>query len=185
VFGGDQMIGDQRSMKRSLLMISLVTLVFCPSVFAAPPKLARAEAIKTLVACRSMTASEERLACYDREVAQFDHAEQSQQIFVIDRTEAEANRRGLFGLKLPNLRIPGTGASTLNKLDAAVASVRRDNDGRILFTLQDGARWHQIDDRPVSSRLDQGTKVLIERAALGSFFATFEKFGSIRVKRED
>lgn len=172
-------------MPRAMIMTLFATFFYYRSAYAAPPEAPRASVTNMLVACRALTAPDERLACYDREVARFERAEQTQQIIVIDRSEADATKRGLFGFKLPKLRLLGAGPTELSQIDAVVAGVKRDADNRISFTLQDGAKWHQIDDRAVSLRMVQGTKVKIERAALGSFFATFDKFGSIRVKRED
>ena len=172
-------------MLRSILILTVVTLPLWSIVAAAPAKSGRSEATKTLVACRALTVPEDRLACYDREVARFDEAEKSEQIFVIDHNEADATRHGLFGLTLPKLRIAGNNGAKLNRIDEVVASISRDADGRVVFYLQDGAKWHQVDDRPVATRMGSGTKVVIERAAFGSFFATFDKYGSIRVKREN
>lgn len=162
----------------------LTVMLFCVGwTDTAQPKPPSAAVTSMLVACRALLPPNERLACYDREVARFEQAEQTQQIIVIDRSEVDATRRGLFGFKLPNLKLLGTDPSELDNIDAVVTDVRRDRENRITFIIEDGARWHQIDDRAVSLRMGQGTKVKIERAALGSFFATFEKFGSIRVKR--
>jgi hypothetical protein len=144
----------------------------------------RSESMTALAACRAIVDASARLACFDREVAQLDEAERSNKVVVVDRADVETTRRGLFGFKLPSFGfLSGKGEPEMTQIDAVIASVGSDGDGRFRFTLEDGAHWRQIDNRPVSSRVRQGTKVTIKSAAFGSYFAIFEKLGSARVLR--
>lgn len=165
--------------------LALIVSLLCEGqVLAAQPDQKSDGPTALLLGCRAHAIDKDRLACFDKEIARFDQAEQSQQIVVINREDADAARRGLFGFRIPKLRVLESELSELSRVDAVVANVKRDRDNRITFTLEDGAKWRQIDDRAVSLRLGSGASVKIERASLGSFFATFEKFGSLRVKRE-
>lgn len=142
--------------------------------------------LKAAVACRAIAADVDRLACYDRAVAALDKAASSADVVVLDRQEVQQTRRSLFGLSLPRLFGGRSDPATrpLDRLETAVASVARDADNRLLFTVEDGARWRQVDDRP-SSRVRPGGKVELHRAALGSYFANFPGLVSIRVRREN
>ncbi len=168
-------------------VLTLTMLASAGPAMAQSPGAKRAGVLEAAVACRAITGDRERLACYDRAVAALDKAEAADEVVVLDKSQVQETRRSLFGLSLPKIRIFGgekRGDTQLQTLDAVVASTTRDQDGRLIFTIADGARWHQIDDRP-SSRVKRGTKVQFRRAAFGSYFAGFEGTTSIRVKREN
>src|SRR3954467_4029669 len=58
--------------------------------------------IERLIACRSMTDSALRLACYDRETTAIDQAISKRDLGVIDRARATAAKRSLFGFSVPD-----------------------------------------------------------------------------------
>jgi hypothetical protein len=155
----------------------------------APP---RAKALDSLVACRSTRDGAERLACYDREVAALDTAASNADVVVLDRAQVRETRRTLFGFPVPDTKLfsarkgPQDDADrALDRLDTVVVKIGQLGDGRVAFTVEGGARWIQTDDRLFSpARTKPGAKVRIEKAAFGSFFATFERGSTIRVKRE-
>ena len=133
---------------------------------------------------RAITDQTQRLACYDGAVAALDQAEQAHNIVVMDKSQVREARRSLFGFSLPKIHLFGSGDDEeVTKIDAVVASTTRDQDNRMIFTIDGGARWHQIDDRTVVG-VKRGVKVTIKEAAFGSYFADFPH-GAMRVRREN
>ncbi len=133
--------------------------------------------------CRAVTDPGERLACYDREVQALESAAATNQIRVIDRQQVQRTRRTLFGLTLPDLDIfgddDGAGVSEIN---ATIRAVSVNPLGRYTFTLDDGARWIQIDSRELNEPR-VGQPIRIRRAAMGSYLANVNRQVAIRVRR--
>jgi hypothetical protein len=145
---------------------------------------ARAPLFEAVVQCRAIADQTQRLACYDSAVAALDQAEQTHNIVVMDKSQVRETRRSLFGFSLPKIHLFGAGDDEeVTKIDAVVASTTRDQDNRMIFTIDGGARWHQIDDRTVVG-VKRGVKVTIKEAAFGSYFADFPH-GAMRVRREN
>lgn len=145
---------------------------------APPPAFTRA------VQCRTIAEPQERLACYDREVAALEAAEAANEIRVVDRQQVQRTRRTLFGLALPDLRIFGgdDGPEAVTEINSTISRISRDPRGRFTFTLEDGARWAQIDSRELfEPRV--GQPIRIRRAALGSYLANVNRQTAIRVQR--
>ncbi len=148
----------------------------------------RPMALEHVVACRTIVDRDERLACFDREVAAFDTAEKTSQIVVVDREQVRAAKRSLFGLRLPDLGLFGgkpdkPGEDELDTLIAPIASISRNGVGEVVFTLKDGATWLQTDDREVAGALRPGGEVTIKRGVLGSYFATIKGHPGFKVRR--
>lgn len=141
--------------------------------------------LRDAIACRGIAAAPDRLACYDKALAAIDQASANAGLVVLDRDEVAKTRRSLFGFSVPHL-FGGNGGDAdkpLDRLDTVVATAGRDADGRLVFTVEGGARWRQIDDRP-SSRVQPGTKVTLHRASFGSYFADFAGMPAVRVQRD-
>lgn len=140
----------------------------------------RAAAFSRVVQCRDIADTAARLACYDREVAALDEAEKKQEVVIVDREKVREAKRSLFGLKLPRIDLFGGGdendsaTAEIDKIESTVATIWRQGDGTVAFTLPDGAMWVQTDNKTVAGRLKPGGKVTIERGALGSYFARLE-----------
>ncbi len=144
------------------------------------------EVIEKLFECRTIDNSEERLACFDREVAGVYAAQESRDLVIADREQVAEAKRGLFGLKLPNLKLFGGGDDDddkVNQLTATLTSARRLDNGRSIFELEDGARWIQTEDSPGRKRFKAGDTIVIKRAALGSFKARVADKNAGRVRR--
>lgn len=152
-----------------------------------PP--ARSATLTRLVECRSISEPDERLACFDREVAALDAAEASKQVMIVDKEQVRKTRRSLFGLALPDLGIFGSGAGSDDddeeaaRLEAQIKSVSQVGYGKWAFELDDGARWVQTDDRPLGVEPRAGQTILIKRGALGSYMANVNGQRSFRVQR--
>ena len=152
---------------------------------AAPPS-PRPPAFQKLVDCRDVTDASRRLACYDREVTAVAAAEGRQDLVVIDRAKVRTARRTLFGLQVPDLGIFGGDDGEeegVSRLEATIAGVGRNGDGRWTFRLADGARWIQSDSRELGIDPAAGQPIVIRKAAMGSFLANVNKQIAIRVRR--
>lgn len=143
-------------------------------------------AFQKAVQCRAIQSPDERLACYDREIAALENAEATDEIRVVDRAQVQKTRRSLFGLILPDVNIFGggndAGSDPVDEISNIIRSVAQDPRGRYIFTLDDGVRWQQIDTRKLNTPR-AGQPIRIRRAAMGSFLANVNKQTAIRVQR--
>jgi hypothetical protein len=112
--------------------------------------------------CAGLADDAARLACYDG-------------LFRATPKTAEAG----FGLERRDTRA----AETLETIASPITQLERLPDGNVRVTLENGQIWRQIDGtRPTWKT---GDRLLVERAALGSFLAAVEGSGRyIRVRRE-
>jgi hypothetical protein len=127
--------------------------------------------------CKLIVDSTERLACYDRTVESMQTASQQKELVVADRESVREAKKGLFGLSLPNLKLFGSGKDD----EIKVKSFQDIADGKVIFVLEDGARWKQTDGR--QQFLKTGDTVIIKKAALGSYMAKINGRPAIRVMR--
>lgn len=146
------------------------------------------EAFQRAIQCRAIQAPPERLACYDREVAALENAEASNAIRVVDRAQVQRTRRSLFGLVLPDINIFGGGneensPEAVTEINSTIQAFSQGPRGQYTFTLEDGARWVQLDTREFSARVRVGQPIRIRRAAMGSFLANVNNQTAIRVRR--
>jgi hypothetical protein len=139
--------------------------------------------VQKLMECRSVPAPDQRLACFDREAAAMGTAIEAKNLVFIDRERARAANRSLFGFAVPNFGgLFGGGDDEIDKIESTVKSTSHNVDGGWIITLADGSVWSQTDDWP---GLDPrpGKKVVVERAALGSFRLSIPGQNGIKVKR--
>ena len=137
---------------------------------------------EAVVNCRALTSDSERLACYDRSVAALASAREKEDIVVADRATIRETKKGLFGFSLPKLKLfGGTESEDIEEINTTITAVRDTPDGLGQFTLADGARWKQIDGATTFAR--PGSAIRIKRAALGSYLASIDKGGFVRVVR--
>lgn len=152
---------------------------------------ARPDSFQALVDCRAITDSAERLACYDVRVAALEAAEKNRQVAIVDRAQIRQARRSLFGLVLPHIAIfDGTGrdreeAAEFTEIESTIKTARQDPNGRWVVSLEDGARWFQIDNRDLSIPPRPGQKIRIRAAAMGSFLANINGQIAIRMERRN
>jgi len=174
-------------MRAIMLSFAVLAAVAAPAA-AQPPEQERPAALTRLVECRAVQAEAERLACYDREVAAFEAAEQSRELVVMDRQQVRRTRRTLFGLVLPNLDLFGDDNEDeeegVSELETTLRSAAEDPNGKWILVLEDGARWRQIDSRTLSRDPRGGQTIRIRRAAMGSYLANIDGQIAIRVRRE-
>jgi hypothetical protein len=152
-----------------------------------PPREGPPAAFARAVQCRTVADAQERLACYDREVAALEQAERTSEIRVVDRRQVRQTRRSLFGLVLPDINIFGGDSSAdgeegISEVNSTIRSFTQDPYGKYTFVLADGARWRQIDSRDIIEP-KAGQPIRIRRAAMGSFLANVNRQIAVRVRR--
>lgn len=149
----------------------------------APP--ASAAQVQKLMDCRQLTDAAARLACFDREAAIVSQGIAARDLVVVDREAVRTTRRTLFGLDLPRIGLfdDGEKEAEIAQIEGVVESVGRNSDGSFFFFLEGGARWSQIDSRPIALEPERGDKVVIRRAALGSYMLSVNRQPGVRVRR--
>ncbi len=165
-------------------------LVICALPAAASAQTAPREgppaAFARAVQCRTIADPTERLACYDREVAALEQAEQTNEIRVVDRQQVRRSRRSLFGLDLPDLDIfGGDDEDAVTEINSTIRSVSQTALGKWIFELEDGARWVQTDSRNIVPNPRAGHSIRIRRGSLGSFLANVNNRTAVTVRRQN
>lgn len=182
-------------MKSMLAVVVVVTAASLGSGVQAanplPPQ--RVEAIQKLLECRSITEAGARLACFDKGTLALDTALERRDIVVADRAQIRTARRSLFGLTLPSFNLFGKGDNEDDKedqasfaqLESTIRSAYERGDSKWVLVLEDGAKWLQTDTRDFVVDPRAGMKIVIKRAAMGSYLANVAGQTAIRVHREN
>ncbi len=142
--------------------------------------------LEGLLACRAITGTEARLACFDAASAAFDTAEQQGEVTVIDRIQARETRTRLFGLDLDTANLFGRlrQDDPVDAIETTLSSGRQDGRGQWTFVLADGSTWKQIDMERVTARVAPGAAVRIRQGAVGSYLLSVGGARSVRARRE-
>jgi hypothetical protein len=177
---------------RSLLLASALLAATAASAADAQRRRAtapeRPAVLNQLTACRQVTGDAERLACYDRQVAALEAAEQSREIAVVDRAQIRRTRRSLFGLTLPDLGIfggdddEGEDGAGVSEINSTILAVGTGADGRMTYRLQDDSVWVQTEGRAGFPR--SGEAIRLRRGPLGQFIANIAGRPAVRVVRQ-
>ena len=141
--------------------------------------------MEQLLACRAITDSSQRLACYDRQSVAVTQAISTRDIVMIDRERARQTRRSLFGFSVPDFGgiFGGGGADEVKEIESTIAAVRRNHEGGWMVRLQDGSTWSQTDDAIVAVAPRRGNKAVVRRGTLGAFFLRVNGQPGVRVQR--
>lgn len=160
---------------------------------AAPPGWAKDDLrpgnplVAALARCLDIRENAERLACTDVAARALVDAERTQEVVVIDKERAKRTRRSLFGIALggadPITGRDETRAERIEQLDTDVAGVRSEANGRWLLTLVEGGRWRTTEPWDGGTVPRPGDKVLVKRAALGSYTMRLAGARLVRVIR--
>lgn len=161
----------------------LVTSAGPATAGAKPRKTERAPLLAAVTQCRAIAESATRLKCFDASVAALDVAERSQAVVVVDQQQVRETKRNLFGISLPNLGL--FGSDDLPQIETTLASAADDGAGHWTFVMADGARWTQTDDNIIARRPRANDKVIIKRAALGSFRLSVGGQPGVKAKRQN
>lgn len=180
-------------MVRGLIVFGAAILMAANATAADPKPLPRPALFKELIDCRAIADAAARLQCYDASVAKVEAAEQRKELVIVDQAEVKKARRGLFGLRLPDLGglFGGDGdegkegvaaLGGLDEITSTIKSASQSNYGRWTIVIEDGAVWTQSETRPIRTP-KPGQSIRIRKAALGSFFANVNNQTAIRVVR--
>lgn len=158
-------------MKSSLLLVCLVCV---------PPCMA-AESLVGVLACRAITDSAVRLACFDRETAMLASAPASPAAAatVIDAQQS-------FGLRgsaiAANEEAVGAQPAKLAKMERHIVALALTGNGRTLFTLDNTQVWQQLQsDGDMLAKL--GDLATISRGLLGSYWLQLKSGRGCKVTR--
>ena len=159
---------------------------------ASAPGLARERAepgtpaqVERLLACRSVTDTTLRLACFDRETGAMAAAVASKDLVVVDRQRAAAARRSLFGFSVPNFGglFGNSDKDAIKEIAGLVETAGRNGDGGWTIGLADGSIWTQSDSTTLGLAPRRGDKVTVQRGALGSYYLRVGRQPGIKVRR--
>jgi hypothetical protein len=147
--------------------------------------------VTSVTACQGIADPTQRLACYDRSVAALKTATEQREVVVVDKEQVRKTRRSLFGFSLPDLPAifgggDGEGGAQdepeSRQIESTIVNVNSPGNGKWIMVLPDGATWQYTEvNRNVEPR--RGDKILIKRAALGSFMANIDGQRAVRVQR--
>jgi hypothetical protein len=174
------------SLRLAIAAAAILSLAAGASAQRPRPGEERPEVLSRVVQCRSIASAEQRLACFDREVAAMDAAQSSGELVAMDRQQVRRTRRSLFGLAIPDLGVFGDDnedEEQESRIESTVRSATQNNLGKWIITIEDGARWIQIDSRGLNFPPRPGQPIRIRRASLGSYFANVNNQTAIRMRR--
>lgn len=170
-------------MRNSMLLIAALGLVAAgPAAAAKRVQTGTPAQVQRLMACRAITAADQRLACYDRETAAMNQAIANKDLYMVDKERARAAGRSLFGFSIPNFGGLFGNNDELSQIDGTITRAGHNSDGGWLITLNDGSVWSQTDDWP-GFEARTGEKVTVKRGMLGSFWLSSPGKNGIKVKR--
>ncbi len=172
-------------MRNSWLVAGGAVALLTTSAAAKPlPPTAPPAAVQSLLACRSVADSAQRLQCYDRAAQGFAEAMGKREVVVIDKARANEARRSLFGFSVPNFgALLGGGGDEISQIESTVDGVVENADGGWTVRLADGSTWSQTDDTPVALPPRRGDKVVVRRGAMGSYFLKLGSQPGFKAKR--
>ena len=157
-------------------MKSLIPLAAISTLFF-PPSAPAADALPGhLAACVPLRRDSERLACFDKAVAELQN----------DTKAPPPSAENMFGANSVINAASGENQPTrreeLQQITGQVTSLRHVDDGMIIIDLDNGQSWRQ-QDREVVLMIAAGDSVTVMRASLGTFRIADKRGRSARFKR--
>jgi hypothetical protein len=172
-------------MLKGVVIGTLSAALTISAVEARPiPNTGTPQSVQQLIACRTITDSAQRLACYDRQSDALSTALAKKEVVVIDKARATAAKKSLFGFSIPNFGgIFGGNEDEVKEISSTVTRVQQDPYGAYVLTLADGSTWYQQDDAPLGLGPERGDKIVVRRGSFGAFYLSVNGQPGIRVKR--
>lgn len=178
---------------RSILHLGALTCLLTVA-WAAPVPLP-----PEILACASEPDATRRLACYDRQVRALSRQQQGPDTAVspgppqspapvIEPSDARAPGANdspppdEFGRDSLAKGAGERAQSKPQRLNASIASISKQNEGRLTLWLDNGQVWAQPEDGP-DLKLKAGDKVIITRGLLGSYWLSNGSRLAIKVRR--
>ena len=140
--------------------------------------------LSALEACRAIQADPARLACFDREAGALLTASRGGELSVVNRADMRTARRSLFGFALPKLPFFAGDKSAdevPDTLDSTIVSAQSIANDLYRIKIAAGDALWETTDSPMSLSAPRGgQKIVISKAALGSYFLRID--GQVGVK---
>jgi hypothetical protein len=170
---------------RTIVQISAICgVVLSTAVAAKPmPDTGPPAVVRELFACRAITDTTQRLACYDKQTNLIEQALGKRDVVMIDKEKATAAKKSLFGFSTPSLAGMFGGGDDVKSIESKVTSVTKNADGGWIVKLEDGSVWSQTDDAMLGLPPARGDKVKITRGFGGSYFLQLGKQSGYRARR--
>lgn len=171
-------------MRLLLIAVSALAALAGTGAWARTPPPGNPATLQSLLACRSITDPNQRLACYDKASGEFATAVGKNEVVVIDKARATEAKRSLFGFSVPNFSaLLGGGDSDLNQIESTVAAAFESGYDGWTIKLEDGSTWAQTEGTPIALPPRRGDKVIVKRGTLGSYFLKLGSQPGVKVKR--
>ena len=143
------------------------------------------KAFDAVAACRSITDSVARLACFDRNVEAFATARSRGDVMVVDRTRVVERKRASFGLATVGNDVFGGGpedrSTEVREVETTIRAVAAGRGDLWTLELANGQVWKAIETLRFPPR--PGQPIKLTTAPLGGFRASVAGRTSILVKR--
>ncbi len=160
-------------MKKLMPIVSLAALALLSTAALAkdPPK--TSPLVSALEACRAITDSTQRLACYDKEAGALLDATQKGDVAVVDKAEVRKARKSLFGFAMPKIPFfsgDDTADVVSDTLESTIKSANGIGYGKFRMTIAEGdAVWETTESYSTMREPRAGDKIVIKRGPLGSY----------------
>ena len=188
-------LGHTLNVKRAVHLTVCLTgaATFCSA--ASAQNAAQPEELKAVYACKTKPDPNERLACFDAAIGNFETAEKSGNIVTFDAKDNEKEKRGLFGRKkkkdkaVTRNKIDGNDVfgDNLKKVSLEISRTKAFGRQKIRFYLENGQVWEQTQDEIIRVPKVKDGKLNIaniRKASFGSFMLNVNGKGkAVRVKR--
>jgi hypothetical protein len=171
-------------------LTSVFVLGLAAATPAATPPASATSPLSRIYACAEKTDPTQRLACFDKAVADVKVAEARSEIIMLDRPRVAAVRREAFGFAIPSLpRFSFGSPATAPTSEQKTASAARDEPeeeqtfavarvgqagNRVAIYLENGNVWHLTEAGDLNAPRKTPFNVSIRRAAMGSYLLSVE-----------
>src|SRR5947209_4309523 len=171
-------------MRNRALIGGLIVAALASAVNGRPlPPSGDPATVKSLLSCRAIGDTAQRLACYDKATGAFAEAVTKREVVIIDKARATEAKRSLFGFSVPNFAGLFGGGDDLNQIDGTVAAAFENGYEGWTIKLADGSTWQQTDGTPLALEPRRGDKVVVKRGTMGSYFVKLGSQPGFKAKR--
>jgi hypothetical protein len=172
-------------MRNYLLITAAIAVTAAGAAIARRPVATGTPAnMQRLLACRAISDSTQRLACFDRETAAVSQAIAKRDLVLIDKAKATAAKRSLFGFSVPDFGgLFGGAGDEVKEIASTVTSSSHNAYTGWTIKLADGSTWGQTDDAQLGLPPEKGQKVVVHRGSFGAFYLRLNGQPGFKVKR--
>jgi hypothetical protein len=138
--------------------------------------------------CALFAAPQARLRCFDTLAAGVTGAGITSPGAALPEVAPNSQEAGLgaedrFGREQALVNAASSGPEALSEIQSRISALRRQENGRLVFELDNGQVWLQAESPSQALQVKVGDAVVIRRAAMGSFLLVTEHRRSTRVRR--